>query len=82
MYDALVSKMLQVRDVPDDVHAILRRRAAAAGMSLSEFTLAELTRVARRPALSELLDRAALRATDRLTFADARDAVIAGRPAE
>lgn len=74
--------MLQVRDVPDDVHAELRRRAAAAGMSLSDFTRQELAQVARRPSLADVLDRAARRAADRLSFAEAREAVTAERPAE
>jgi plasmid stability protein len=34
---------IQVKDVPDDVHATLRRRAAAAGQSLQEYLLARLT---------------------------------------
>ena len=46
-----MTKMLQVRDVPDEVHAQLRRRAAAAGMSLSDFARQELTRLAQRPSL-------------------------------
>lgn len=74
--------MLQVRDVPDDVHAELRRRAAAAGMSLSEFALQELARLARRPTLADLLDRAAARAGNSMTFAEAREAVTASRPQE
>ncbi len=77
-----MSKMLQVRDVPDDVHRELRRRAAAAGMSLSDFALQELTRLVRRPSLPDLLDRAAARVGDRMSFAEARDAVLAERPAE
>jgi plasmid stability protein len=74
--------MLQVRDVPDDVHAELRRRAAAAGMSLSDFTRQELSRLARRPSLEDLLDRAALRNGHPMTFAEARQAVTAERPEE
>lgn len=70
--------MLQVRDVPEDVHAELRRRAAAAGMSLSDFARQELSRLARRPSLADLLARAASRGGDQLTFADAREAVTAG----
>ncbi len=77
-----MSKMLQVRDVPDDVHAELRRRAAAAGMSLSDFTRQELSRLARRPSLEELLHRAARRNGDPMTFAAAREAVTAERPLE
>lgn len=74
--------MLQVRDVPDEVHAELRRRAAAAGMSLSDFARQELSRVARRPSLTDLLDRAAARAGDQMTFTVAREAVVAERPRE
>jgi len=43
--------------------------------------LQELSRLARRPALGELLERAAAGATDRMTLADARGAVGAERPA-
>lgn len=77
-----MSKMLQVRDVPDDVHAELRRRSAAAGMSLSDFARQELTRVARRPSLADLLDRAARRNGDPMTFDEARESVRSERPYE
>lgn len=56
-----VSKAIQIRDVPDDVHAVLRTRAAAAGMSLSHFLLDELTEMARRPTVAEVLARARAR---------------------
>lgn len=49
---------VQVRDVPEDVHATLRARAAAAGMSLSEYVLGELTEIAERPPVTEVLRRA------------------------
>ncbi len=75
-----MTKMLQVRDVPDDVHAELRRRASAAGMSLSDFARQELAQVVRRPSLADLLDRAARRNGDPMTFSDARQAVSADRP--
>jgi len=52
-----MSKMIQVRNVPDRVHAVLRARAAAAGMSLSEYLAAELRLLAQRPTLEELLVR-------------------------
>jgi plasmid stability protein len=48
-------KSLQIRDVPDDVHATLRARAAVAGMSLSEYALRALTEVAARPTVAEVL---------------------------
>lgn len=48
---------IQVKDVPEDVHRILRSRAAAAGQSLQEYLLARLTREARRPTLEEVIQR-------------------------
>jgi plasmid stability protein len=53
---------VQIKDVPDDVHAILRRRAAAAGQSLQEYLRARLTDDARQPTLEEVLQRAGSRA--------------------
>lgn len=50
-------KMVQIRNVPDDVHRRLKARAALEGRSLSEFALAELRRSLERPTRSELLDR-------------------------
>jgi plasmid stability protein len=50
-------KTLQIRHVPDDVHRILKARAAMAGMSLSEYMLAELERTTRQPTRDEVLDR-------------------------
>lgn len=54
-------KTIQVRDVPDEIHAELRARAAAAGTSLSDYLLGELERVARRSRNAEVLLRAAQR---------------------
>ena len=50
-------KMLQVRNVPDDVHRTLKARAAQEGRTLSEYVRAELLRMAGRPTLAELMDR-------------------------
>ena len=58
-------KLLQVRNVPDDVHRTLKSRAAAAGMSLSEYVLAELRRAAERPTRDEILARIATRPASR-----------------
>ena len=52
-----MSKMIQVRDVPESVHGILKSRAAREGMSLSDFIKRELERVAERPAMREWLER-------------------------
>ena len=56
-----MAKNVQIRDVPDDVHATLKARAAAAGMSLSDYLRSELERVAARPSIAEVLERAAAR---------------------
>jgi antitoxin FitA len=41
--------LIQIRNVPDDVHRTLKARAATRGTSLSEYVLTEITRVARTP---------------------------------
>ncbi|SNR31176.1 HicB family protein [Blastococcus mobilis] len=74
-----VSKMLQVRHVPDAVHAELARRAAAAGVSLSDYVLRELERVAARPPVEEVLVRSASRRLD-LSVAEVVDTIRAERP--
>ena len=55
--------MLQVRNVPDDIHRTLRARAAAAGVSLSDYLLTEIVRVAERPLVVDVLTRAVSRTT-------------------
>jgi plasmid stability protein len=52
-----MSKMIQVRDVPESVHGTLKSRAAREGMSLSDFIKRELERVAERPTMQEWLER-------------------------
>jgi len=48
---------LLVRDLPDDVHRALHRRAKSHGQSLQQYLASELTRIAKRPSLAEVLDR-------------------------
>jgi plasmid stability protein len=52
-----MSKMIQLRNVPDTLHRSLKARAAMAGMSLSDYLLAEIREIAERPTLAELRDR-------------------------
>ncbi len=52
-----MSKMIQLRNVPDTLHRSLKARAAMAGMSLSDYLLAEIKEIAERPTLAELRDR-------------------------
>jgi plasmid stability protein len=50
-------KMLQVRNVPDDLHRSLKERAAREGTTMSELVLRELPRVAHRPSPEQVLAR-------------------------
>lgn len=49
---------IQVRKVPEAVHRSLRERAASNGVSLSDYVLRELERVAARPPIADVLQRA------------------------
>lgn len=57
-YVESMSKMIQVRDVPESLHGVLKSRAAREGMSLSDFIKRELERSAERPTMREWLERA------------------------
>lgn len=70
---------IQVKDVPADVHARLRQRAAAEGRSLQEYLLTRLVEDARLPTLDELLDRADGRSGGKAGFTAAARAVRADR---
>ena len=54
-----MSRMVQIRNVPEEIHRTLKSRAARAGMSLSDYLLAELRKVAERPTADELVQRLA-----------------------
>jgi antitoxin FitA len=60
-YAAGMGRNIQIRDVPDEVHRKLATRAAAAGLSLTAYLRAELTRMAERPPVAEVLARAGAR---------------------
>lgn len=49
--------LIQVRNVPDDLHRTLKARAAREGITLSELALAELRRAAATPSPTELRER-------------------------
>jgi hypothetical protein len=70
---------VQVRDVPEDVHEALVRRAELAGQSLQQFLSAQLAAIAETPTLDEMLDRIERRPKGRLSRRDAIDAVDAER---
>jgi antitoxin FitA len=50
-------KMVQIRNVPDDLHRTLKVRAAQSGMTLSDYLLTELGGIAEKPTLAELAER-------------------------
>ena len=54
--------LIQVRDVPEPVRDELARKAAAAGQSMQSYLLGELTRLAERPTMAEIVKRAQARA--------------------
>jgi hypothetical protein len=60
-----------VRDIPDDVHAALQRRAERRGQSLQQYLAAELKRLAERPSLDEVLDRVEKRRGGRVGLSQA-----------
>lgn len=63
-----MSKMIQLRNVPDALHRSLKARAAMAGMSLSDYLLTEIKEIADRPTLAELRDRLHTRKAVTLSF--------------
>jgi plasmid stability protein len=75
-----MSKMIQIRNVPDGLHRRLKARAALEGRSLSDYLLEELRRMAERPTLEELRQRIAAREPVRLDE-PAAEAVRAERDA-
>jgi plasmid stability protein len=54
-----MSKMIQIRNVPNELHRTLKARAALGGISLSEYLLNEARRLAERPTNDELRARLA-----------------------
>ncbi|MGH9300434.1 MAG: FitA-like ribbon-helix-helix domain-containing protein [Acidimicrobiales bacterium] len=72
---------VQIKGVPEDVHAELRRRAANAGKSLQEYLLGRLVDEVRRPNLDDLLARAGERSGGRVSFRFASEAIREDRDA-
>lgn len=67
-------KMLQIRNVPDDVHRRLKARAAMEGRSLSELALQELEKSLERPTRRELADR--VRAREKAVLDERPDVAV------
>jgi plasmid stability protein len=62
---------IQVKDVPAETHAVLRRRAATAHQSLQEYLRARLIEEAATLTVDEILERAGTRTGGSVTFVDA-----------
>lgn len=56
-----MTKMIQIRNVPDDLHRRLKVRAAQEGMTLSDYLLSEIEVVAKKPTMKEWLEKVASR---------------------
>lgn len=72
---------VQIKSVPEDVHAELRRRAEMAGKSLQEYLLGRLVEEARRPTLDDLLERASRHKGGHVSFRFASEAIREDRDA-
>jgi antitoxin FitA len=58
---------IQIKNVPEEAHAILRQRAAAAGQSLQEYMLTWIERATQRPTVDEVVARIEHRSGGHLT---------------
>jgi plasmid stability protein len=70
---------VQIKDVPESTHAVLRQRAAAAHQSLQEYLRTQLVEQASRPTVDEVLDRAGGRAGGAVSLKAATRAVRGDR---
>ena len=52
-----MSKMIQIRQVPDELHQQMKVRRTLSGMSPSEYLLKELRQIAQRPTREEMIER-------------------------
>jgi hypothetical protein len=73
--------LIQIRDVPEPVRDELARKAAAAGQSMQAYLLGELSKLAERPSMAEIVARAQARARATGSTVTMNDAVAAVRAA-
>jgi len=50
-------KMIQLRNVPDELHRRLKAQAALSGLPLSAYLVREVSKIAERPTAEEMLER-------------------------
>ena len=70
MYNACMPNV-QIREVPDDVHAALVRRAELAGQSLQQYLAAQLAAIVATPTIDEMIARIEGRPKGRVSRASA-----------
>lgn len=70
---------VQIKDVPEDTHRVLRERAARAHQSLQEYLRSRLIADASQPTVDEVLARAAARKGGSLSFRSAANGIRAER---
>ena len=71
-YHFCMSKMIQIRNVPDELHRKLKARAALEGLSLSDYLRGEVRRCAERPTLTELAGRLRSRSRVKVSVSPAK----------
>jgi antitoxin FitA len=62
-----MSKMIQIRDVPDEVHRTLKVRAAAEGLSLSDYIKRDLEELAKQATIEDVFASARARGPSGIT---------------
>ncbi len=70
---------VQIRNVPDEIHKALVRRAAVAGQSLQQYLTAQLTELATKPTMDEVITRSESGPLGSLSSANAIDALDVDR---
>jgi len=70
-----MSKMIQIRNVPDDLHRELKMRAVAAGMTMSDYIKKELSRANEKDSWEEIFARAKARGPSGMTTQEVVDII-------
>jgi hypothetical protein len=74
-----MSKMIQIRNVPDDLHLALKTRALAEGMTLSDFIKRELSQVSRKTPMEQIDARIQARGPSKSTLKATLEILDEGR---
>lgn len=69
-------KVVQIRDVPDDVHDALVEAAAARGLSLTKYILRELDHLAKRAQVVQTNERVVRQTQDRINARADRETIL------